>query len=143
MNVLIGGHCPKCDTIVDQARNPDNKLDYSFFGKPANWCQKCDTHLIWDNDRWKVRTTSMTRVYVDLEVSNKEGADNYNAEGDAHFEGFRYLTWVLDKYQDGKKTPKGFKGPKILIQQVHSVNTYPDPAGSACYIKGQHECSIC
>lgn len=147
MNTLIGGPCPKCGNRIDQARNSDNKLECSFFGQPANWCpsQKCGADVVWNRDKaeWDVRTTSRTRVYIDLEVNDKPDADSYNAEGDAHFEGWRYLTWVLDKYINGKKTPKGFKGPKILIQQIHSVNTYPDPAGSACYIEKQHDCTIC
>ena len=100
-----------------------------------------------------------TRVYVDLDIEEKQLtstrlskgkllAGDPNPDGGVHFEGFRWLTWVLEDFLNGTK-PEGYVGPKVVVQRIHSADVYPDPAGSACYIEGDHqeedgrECQIC
>jgi hypothetical protein len=85
-----------------------------------------------------------TRVYVDLDIETPTGlhGGEDQIEGDVNFEAFRYMTWLVDDFLDGK-APPGWKGPVVKIQRVFAESTYPDPAGAACYIKEPHDCGIC
>lgn len=81
------------------------------------------------------------RFYVDVEVDENQFTnepliencdDPESIRADAHFESFRYLSWVLDEYLDGKK-PVGYKGPEVFIKELHAKYCYPDPAGTILF----------
>ena len=52
----IGGPCPgkNCNKRIDQARGRNGKLECKSEGKASNWCEKCGTHVVWEDGQWQV-----------------------------------------------------------------------------------------